>query len=338
MRQRCLRHIARLALMAGVVMTIGSVPRSRRGAAAAPPRGAKAAREAWEGARRRRGCSGGRGGGADADACAPRRRRRRGAAPATGHRPTAHALPPPAPPPPEPGSELSVYVLTMGPGDHPFFKFGHNAIWIQDRKARTDKVYNFGTFRFDSPKLLPEFMKRAPDLLAVGGVDPAHARGVRSGEPHRRGPGAGSRSGGEARAARSARRERAAREPQLQVRLLPRQLLDARARRHRRGDRRAAAHVGAGAGAAHAARPGAAPDGRLHPRVPRPLHRARPVDRSRGRSLGGDVHPARARSAGCARSRCPGRTGRGRARWSRRSRPCSTPSARRRWRSRPSAR
>jgi hypothetical protein len=47
----------------------------------------------------------------------------------------------------------------MGPGDHPFFKFGHNAIWIQDRVARTDRVYNFGTFRFDSAKLLPEFIR-----------------------------------------------------------------------------------------------------------------------------------------------------------------------------------
>jgi hypothetical protein len=72
--------------------------------------------------------------------------------------PTDAAAPAP-PPPPEPGAALSVYVLTMGPGDHPFFKFGHNAIWIQDRAARTDRVYNFGTFRFDSPKLLAEFIR-----------------------------------------------------------------------------------------------------------------------------------------------------------------------------------
>lgn len=53
---------------------------------------------------------------------------------------------------------LSVYVLTMGPGTHPFFKFGHDAIWIRDREARTDRVYNFGTFRFDSPRLILEFL------------------------------------------------------------------------------------------------------------------------------------------------------------------------------------
>ena len=48
--------------------------------------------------------------------------------------------------------------MTMGPGDHPFFRFGHDAIWIRDRAARTDRVYNFGTFRFDSPRLILDFL------------------------------------------------------------------------------------------------------------------------------------------------------------------------------------
>jgi hypothetical protein len=54
---------------------------------------------------------------------------------------------------------LTVSVLTFGPGDHPFFKFGHNAIWIRDRAAGTDRVYNFGTFKFDSAWLIPEFLR-----------------------------------------------------------------------------------------------------------------------------------------------------------------------------------
>ena len=53
-----------------------------------------------------------------------------------------------APPPQDP---LSIYVMTFGPGDHPFFKFGHDAIWVHDAAAGTDQVYNFGTFIFDSP-------------------------------------------------------------------------------------------------------------------------------------------------------------------------------------------
>jgi hypothetical protein len=72
----------------------------------------------------------------------------------------ASAAPVAALPAPVPGDELSVYVITMGPGDHPFFKFGHNAIWIQDRLARRDLVYNYGTFRFDSfQAMVPEFLR-----------------------------------------------------------------------------------------------------------------------------------------------------------------------------------
>jgi hypothetical protein len=57
-----------------------------------------------------------------------------------------------------PDDPLQVFVMTMGPGDHPFLRFGHDAIWIRDRAARTDKVYNFGTFRFDSPRLILDFL------------------------------------------------------------------------------------------------------------------------------------------------------------------------------------
>ena len=54
-----------------------------------------------------------------------------------------------------------VYVLTFGPGDHPFFMFGHNAIWIRDTardEKQMDRVYNFGTFKFDSPRLILDFL------------------------------------------------------------------------------------------------------------------------------------------------------------------------------------
>jgi hypothetical protein len=62
----------------------------------------------------------------------------------------------------EPGDELTISVLTMGPGDHPFFKFGHDAILVHDASrhgAAADRVYNYGTFRFDSPWLLVDFMQ-----------------------------------------------------------------------------------------------------------------------------------------------------------------------------------
>jgi hypothetical protein len=58
----------------------------------------------------------------------------------------------------EPGDDLTVSVVTFGPGDHPFFKFGHNAIWVQPRNGE-GVVFNFGTFAFDSPNLIPKFLR-----------------------------------------------------------------------------------------------------------------------------------------------------------------------------------
>lgn len=65
----------------------------------------------------------------------------------------------------EPGDELTVYVLTFGPGDHAFFKFGHDAIWIHNEAApkgnplKRDAVYNWGTFAFGDPALIPKFVR-----------------------------------------------------------------------------------------------------------------------------------------------------------------------------------
>lgn len=55
------------------------------------------------------------------------------------------------------GDDLDAWVLTMGPGDGPFEKFGHNAIWIHDRTRDEDHVYNFGTYAFRSSDLLGKF-------------------------------------------------------------------------------------------------------------------------------------------------------------------------------------
>jgi Domain of unknown function (DUF4105) len=74
------------------------------------------------------------------------------AAPATPPTPSDPAA---AAAPPDP---LSIYVMTFGPGDHPFFKFGHDAIWIHDAALGTDRVYNFGTFAFTGPGLIPDFL------------------------------------------------------------------------------------------------------------------------------------------------------------------------------------
>lgn len=96
-----------------------------------------------------------------------------GSPPVSGSDPPPEA--PERPAPSDPGSgdagggngatavkdRLRVSVLTFSPGDHPFYKFGHNAIVIYDdtKRGRRDyaKVYNYGTFSFGDPALIPKF-------------------------------------------------------------------------------------------------------------------------------------------------------------------------------------
>ena len=54
------------------------------------------------------------------------------------------------------GEDLKVSVVTFGPHEHPFFKFGHNAILIEHSSGQ-GAVYNFGMFDFSSPALIPKF-------------------------------------------------------------------------------------------------------------------------------------------------------------------------------------
>ena len=71
----------------------------------------------------------------------------------------------------ESGEDLTVTALTFGPGDHPFFKFGHNAILVQPRNTQ-GWVYNFGTFAFDSPALIPKFLRgKFKYWLSVSGLE-----------------------------------------------------------------------------------------------------------------------------------------------------------------------
>lgn len=59
----------------------------------------------------------------------------------------------------EPGTELTVHLLTMGHGDLVWEKFGHNAIWIHDAAANTDIVYHWGLFDFADADFMPNFLK-----------------------------------------------------------------------------------------------------------------------------------------------------------------------------------
>jgi hypothetical protein len=58
----------------------------------------------------------------------------------------------------EPGSNLTVYLLTFGWGDEVWTRFGHNAIWIKDRSRGTDTTYNWGMFDFNQPHFVRRFL------------------------------------------------------------------------------------------------------------------------------------------------------------------------------------
>ena len=60
---------------------------------------------------------------------------------------------------PEAGSDLEIYVMTMGVGDEIWERFGHNAIGVRDRSRGTDLVYNYGTFDFAAPGFVSNFLK-----------------------------------------------------------------------------------------------------------------------------------------------------------------------------------
>ncbi|HTV24497.1 MAG TPA: DUF4105 domain-containing protein [Polyangiaceae bacterium] len=74
-----------------------------------------------------------------------------------------------------PGGGPRISVLTFGPGDQTFSKFGHDALWVHDPSRppkQRDLVYNYGTFRFDSPWLILDFLKgRLQYWLSVSTLD-----------------------------------------------------------------------------------------------------------------------------------------------------------------------
>ncbi len=58
-----------------------------------------------------------------------------------------------------PGSELTIYLMTMGQGDEVWERYGHNAIGVRDARRHTDVVYNWGTFDFEAPDFVVRFVR-----------------------------------------------------------------------------------------------------------------------------------------------------------------------------------
>ena len=61
--------------------------------------------------------------------------------------------------PAEPGSELRVWLLTAGPGEAVWERFGHNALRVLDTRTGRDVAYNWGIFDFNQVDFIPRFLK-----------------------------------------------------------------------------------------------------------------------------------------------------------------------------------
>jgi hypothetical protein len=57
-----------------------------------------------------------------------------------------------------PKDSIVVSVLTMGPGDEVFERFGHQSIRIHDVTTGLDSAYNWGMFSFEQPHFLVRFL------------------------------------------------------------------------------------------------------------------------------------------------------------------------------------
>lgn len=59
----------------------------------------------------------------------------------------------------EPGSELRVWLVTIGPGTAIWERFGHNALRVLDTRTGYDASYNWGIFDFNQADFVPRFLR-----------------------------------------------------------------------------------------------------------------------------------------------------------------------------------
>lgn len=53
----------------------------------------------------------------------------------------------------------SVRLITIGPGEEVWEKFGHNMLWVHDPQNQIDLCYNWGLFDFDQPGFIRNFVQ-----------------------------------------------------------------------------------------------------------------------------------------------------------------------------------
>ncbi len=87
-------------------------------------------------------------------------------------------------PTPDPGSELSVSLITIGQGDPVWERFGHNALLFENRENGAAVVYHWGIFNFFSEDFVPRLI-RGTMLYSMGPSDFSEALSAygRAGRP-----------------------------------------------------------------------------------------------------------------------------------------------------------
>jgi len=69
------------------------------------------------------------------------------------------------------GGDLSVALITIGPGEEVWERFGHNAILISDRAEHSERLYNYGMFDFAQENFFLNFA-RGRMLYRIATSDP----------------------------------------------------------------------------------------------------------------------------------------------------------------------
>lgn len=73
--------------------------------------------------------------------------------------------------PPQPGEELTIALITLGPGAAVWERFGHNAIRVTDARTGADTMYDYGRFDFAAEKFFLRFAQGRMHYWTQG--DPA---------------------------------------------------------------------------------------------------------------------------------------------------------------------
>jgi hypothetical protein len=66
---------------------------------------------------------------------------------------------------PQLSEESKVIMFTCGPGDELYSGFGHSALWVSDPALKIDRIYNYGTFDFDTPNFYGKFVMGKLDYM-----------------------------------------------------------------------------------------------------------------------------------------------------------------------------